>query len=62
MIKKLEKELQIQIATRNKVLEPFNKRIKNLKIAINNLKQFNQTADEMNEKAPLEAGKIEEII
>jgi len=61
MINRLEQELQKEIEAKRKAMEPYNRRIKNLKTAINNLKQFNRTADDMNEKRPYIATKIEEI-
>ena len=60
MIKKLEKELQKEIRAKAEAMRPFNNRIKNLKAAIRNLEQFNQTAEEMNAKSPHIATKIEE--
>lgn len=61
MISKLEQELQKEIEAKQKAMEPYNKRIKSLKTAISNLKQFNRTADEMNAKSKPTASKIEEI-
>lgn len=61
MINKLERELQKEIEAKQKAMEPYNKRIKNLKTAISSLKQFNRIADEMNAKSKQIASKIEEI-
>ena len=60
MINVLEQELQREQEAKQKAMAPYNKRIKNLKSAITNLKQFNRTADEMNTKNPYIATKIEE--
>jgi hypothetical protein len=50
MISVLEKQLQKELRAKEEAMRPYNKRIKNLKTAINNLKQYDETADEMNTK------------
>lgn len=61
MINELEIKLQEEQKAKEKAMQPYNKRIKNLKTAISNLKQFNTTADEMNEADKQEATKIQEL-
>jgi len=48
MIKRLEQELRNEERAKAEAMKPYNKRIRNLRTAINNLKQPDQTADEMN--------------
>ncbi|WP_299035175.1 hypothetical protein [uncultured Anaerococcus sp.] len=61
MIKTLERELIQEIQAKEEAMKPYNKRIKNLKQAINNLKQFDITADEMNSKEQKEATKTKKL-
>ena len=61
MIKTLERELIQEIQAKEDAMRPYNKRIKNLKQAINNLKQFDATADEMNSKEQKEATKTKKL-
>ena len=61
MINTLERELQREQKAKEEAMRPYNKRIKNLKQAINNLKQFDATADEMNAKEPTEATKTKKL-
>ena len=61
MIKTLERELQKEQKAKEEAMRPYNKRIKNLKQAISNLKQYDLTAEEMNAKSQSIAPKTDDF-
>lgn len=61
MIKHLKEELKKAIESRDKVVAPYNKRVKALRNAIANLEQYNGAAEEISKRKPETATKAIEL-